>query len=103
MLRGGLLGGADFGQLERTAQVRPRASAVYERTYADGGIDIALRCGFPYRAPGFFRHALSGDIGQQRRTSGEFHEVAAIERSGWFHNVSFYVNPDGINPRFTVW
>ena len=92
MLRGGLLGGTHFGQLERAAQVGPRASAVDERTHADGGIDIALGRGFSYRAPGSLRQALGGNIRQQRRGAGELHEVAAVEQFGGSHKVSSILN-----------
>ena len=79
MLRGGLLGGADFRQLERAAQIGPGAAAIDERPHADARIDIVVRGHLAHRAQSFLREILRGNVGKQRRGAGQLHEIAAIE------------------------
>ena len=75
---GGLFGGANFGQLQRAAQIRPRTAAIDERAHADARIDVAVGC-FGHGAKRFFGGIPRGEIGQQRRGASQFQQIAAVE------------------------
>src|SRR6266568_9219753 len=75
-----LLGRADFGQLERTAEIRPGAARVDERAHADARVDVGARC-FVDGCPGRPPEGVRGDRAEQGRSSGPFQNSSAVYHS----------------------